>query len=272
RQRVAADSADAARQGTPESLRRPPPRARDLRRLVLRARRPDRRQPPPALTRFAAPLTSGAGAPPCFDPRLASEAVRSVPDVDEAAVGEAVDLADGDAAAACLRCLGGALDHLRPAARALALARFELVGLQVEGDAEAGDQEGDREDHADVEEVDQAVERVARVVGDRPAAAEADAAHRSAPAGAGPAGVGAAGAASGTAAAPCSSPARSSVKVRVRVRVRAKATVPTRRPTTVAPKASRRSFARVPTSPPASAASPGISGISVPIRPIAGPA
>ena len=108
-----------------------------------------------------------------------------------------------------------------------------LSGSTREG--EAGDQEGDGEDDADVEEVDEAVERVAGVVVDAAVAAEADPAHARAPAGA------AIGVAAGAVASPpAPARSRSSVYMRVRASVRAKATVPTSRPTTVAPKASRR--------------------------------
>ena len=90
-------------------------------------------------------------------------------DVDEAAVGEPVDRADGSAAADGLGAVGrdvldlfaglrldlaeGGLDQALVADRALEAERRQR-----------GEQEGDGEDDADVEHVDQAVERVAGVV------------------------------------------------------------------------------------------------------------
>jgi hypothetical protein len=52
----------------------------------------------------------------------------------------------------------------------------------VDGQGQAGDQEGDREDDPDVEEVDEAVERIAGVLLDPAVATEADPAHVARPA------------------------------------------------------------------------------------------
>ena len=156
-------------------------------------------------------------------------------------------------------------------------ATLDVLALRVDGEGQSRDQEGDGEDDPDVEEVDEAVERVAGV---RPrsgrggrarpgSCSETASGTRRSPR-------------QGAAMPPGSSspaprrPARARpgprVYMRVRARVSAKATVPTRSPTTVAPKASRRFSASALTSPSPSAASPGASGISVPISPIAGPA
>src|SRR5215208_5673131 len=133
-------------------------------------------------------------------------------------------------------------------------ARDDGAAVPVDREAQAGDQERDGEDEADVEQVDEAVERVAGGAVDVAVPAEPGPSH------------------AGLAAVARSRAARSSVYVRVRASVSANAVVPTSSPITVAAKATRRSSASAPISPSLSAASPGASGIRVPMRPTAGPA
>src|ERR1700690_4277254 len=123
------------------------------------------------------------------------------------------------------------------------------MGGLVQRQAESGDEERDREDDADVEQVDQAVERVPSSVAYRAVSAESGAASHLPASGSG-----------GTAR---SRAVRSSVYMRVRVSVSANATVPTSSPMVVAANAVRRSVASVATAPRPSAARPGASGISV---------
>src|SRR5262249_27659300 len=90
---------------------------------------------------------------------------------------EPVGGADGRAPAACPAPTAGRSEDAHPGPSRAGSAPLDLAAAGVHGQGQAGDQEGDREDDADVEEVDQAVEGIARVVGNPAVAPEPDPAH-----------------------------------------------------------------------------------------------